>query len=54
MKNALEIVPVARMDEVLKHALVRLPTPIVWEEEAKPVTQSAPLPEDEVPGAIAH
>ena len=53
VKNALEIVPVARMDEVLKHALVRAPTPIVWEEEVKPVTQSAPLPEDE-PAAIAH
>ena len=26
VKNALEIVPVARMDEVLQHALVRQPT----------------------------
>ena len=52
VKNALEIVPVARMDEVLRHALVRQPTPIVWEEEAKPV---APLATDEDgSGAIAH
>ena len=34
VKNGLEIVPVSRMDEVLKHALVRQPVPIVWEEEA--------------------
>jgi ATP-dependent Lon protease len=52
VKNALEIVPVARMDEVLRHALIRQPTPIVWEEEAKAV---APLATDEdSPGAIAH
>ena len=34
VKNGLEIVPVSRMDEVLTHALVRQPTPIVWEEDA--------------------
>ena len=33
VKNALEIVPVSRMDEVLSHALVRQPTPIQWEED---------------------
>ena len=33
VKNALEIVPVSRMDEVLKHALVRMPEPIEWDEE---------------------
>ena len=32
VKNGLEIVPVSRMDEVLTHALVRQPVPIVWEE----------------------
>ena len=55
VKNALEIVPVARMDEVLAHALVRKPTPIVWEEEAHPVKTSAPLPgEEDGPGLVAH
>jgi ATP-dependent Lon protease len=55
VKNALEIVPVARMEEVLKHALVRQPVPIIWDEEAKPVTASAPLPGDEEgPGLVAH
>ena len=33
VKNALEIVPVSRMDEVLKHALVRMPVAIEWDEE---------------------
>ncbi len=33
VKNALEIVPVSRMDEVLHHALTRQPEPIVWEEK---------------------
>ena len=33
------------MDEVLKHALVRQPTPIEWEEDAK--AAAAPLPPDE-------
>jgi ATP-dependent Lon protease len=51
VKNGLEIIPVSRMDEVLKEALVRLPVPIVWEEERKPI---APPPDEEVPGLIAH
>jgi ATP-dependent Lon protease len=32
VKNGLEIRPVSNMEEVLKVALVRMPTPIVWEE----------------------
>ncbi len=52
VKNALEIVPVARMDEVLAHALVRQPQPIVWEEDLKPARAIAP--EDDASGAIAH
>jgi ATP-dependent Lon protease len=52
VKNGLEIIPVARMDEVLRHALVRQPVPIVWEEDRKAIT---PLPpEDEAPGLVAH
>ena len=52
VKNGLEIIPVARMDEVLKHALVRQPVPIVWEEDQKPV--GPPPPEDESTGLVAH
>ncbi|WP_158808407.1 endopeptidase La [Beijerinckia sp. L45] len=54
VKNALEIVPVARMEDVLKHALVRQPIPIVWEEEIKPV-KATPLGVDEDgAGLVAH
>jgi ATP-dependent Lon protease len=52
VKNGLEIIPVARMDEVLKHALVRMPTPIEWEEDA---SAPAPLPpDDDASGIVAH
>ncbi len=51
VKNALEIVPVSRMDEVLAHALIRQPTPITW-EETLPV-KGAPLATDES-GVVAH
>ncbi len=52
VKNGLEIVPVARMDEVLRRALKRQPVPIVWEEDTKAL---APLPPDEeTPGVVAH
>ncbi|VFU09353.1 DNA-binding ATP-dependent protease La [Methylocella tundrae] len=52
VKNALEIVPVARMDEVLAHALIRQPKPIVWEEDLKPARALAS--EDDASSAIAH
>jgi ATP-dependent Lon protease len=53
VKNGLEIVPVARMEEVLKHALVRQPRPIVWEEDVKAAT-AAIAKDDEVSGVVAH
>ena len=53
VKNGLEIVPVSRMDQVLQHALVRQPTPIVWEEDLK-----APVPkgseDDAAAAGVAH
>jgi ATP-dependent Lon protease len=52
VKNALDIVPVSRMEEVLTHALTRQPVPIVWDEEAQPLP--ALSAEDEPPGALAH
>jgi ATP-dependent Lon protease len=46
VKSGMEIVPVARMDDVIRHALVRRPEPIEWDEsKAAPVTPS--VPEDE-------
>ena len=53
VRNALEIVPVSRMDEVLKHALVRQPVPIVWEEAATSVVGDA-RSDDDSSGVIAH
>ncbi|MCJ2035415.1 endopeptidase La [Methylobacterium sp. J-068] len=37
VKNGMEIIPVSRMDQVLQHALVRVPEAIEWEEPARPV-----------------
>ena len=48
----MEIIPVARMEQVLQHALTRQPVPIVWEEDLK-----APLPkgtDDDAAGVVAH
>jgi len=36
IKNKLEIIPAARVDDVLKAALVKVPEPLVWEEPAEP------------------
>jgi ATP-dependent Lon protease len=47
VKNGLEIVPVAHVDDVLKHALVRQPIPITWEEpEITAATAKAELDGD--------
>ncbi len=52
VKNNLEIVPVSRMEEVLKHALLRMPEPITWEEGA--VKAEPPAVDDETVGVVAH
>ena len=52
VKDGLEIVPVSRMDQVLEHALVGKPVPIVWEEDLKTPPKKA---EDEATGGlVAH
>jgi len=54
LKNALEIVPVSRAEEVLKIAFTRPPQPIVWEEEGEGAAQVVP-PKDEISaGLTAH
>jgi ATP-dependent Lon protease len=53
VKNLLEIVPVSMMDEVLRHALVRMPTPIEWEEDAA-TAAAPPPPDDDSTGVVAH
>ena len=52
VKNNLEIVPVSRVGEVLKHALVREPEPIEWTEPAN----ATPVPsvEEEAGATMAH
>jgi ATP-dependent Lon protease len=53
VKNGLEIVPVSRMDDVIKAALVRVPEPIEWDESKTPTTPATP--EDEsVEAVTAH
>ena len=55
LKNKLEVIPVARVEEVLKIAFTRTPQPIVWEEEggegAAPVV---PGKDDTGTGLTAH
>ncbi|HEY0911945.1 MAG TPA: S16 family serine protease, partial [Bradyrhizobium sp.] len=53
IKGGMEIIPVARLDDVVAKALVRPPVPIVWEEDTKvPVKPEAG---DEAAGGLtAH
>ena len=46
VKSGLEIVPVSRMGEVIKHALVRMPEPIEWVEPPVLPGQPADVGED--------
>ncbi len=53
VKNALEIIPVEQMGEVLKVALTRQPEPIEWTET--PVEVPTPVSvEDKDPAVVAH
>jgi ATP-dependent Lon protease len=54
VKNELEIVPVARMEEVLLHALISQPTPIVWEEDSAALSKRATALADDDAGVRAH
>ncbi|WP_210488987.1 endopeptidase La [Microvirga antarctica] len=54
VKNGLEIVPVSRMDQVLQHALVRMPEPIEWDEPPVRANPNPAAAEDDTSGVIAH
>jgi ATP-dependent Lon protease len=56
VKSGLEVIPVSRMDEVLIHALVRQPTPIVWTDADREAAAATPnVAEDEAAtGMVAH
>ncbi|MGB9142109.1 MAG: endopeptidase La [Aestuariivirga sp.] len=55
VKSGMEIIPVAMMDDVLKHALVRMPVPIEWDEVAEEAAAAArALADKSGEGARAH
>ena len=55
VKNGMEIVPVAMMNDVLKHALVRQPVAIEWDEVAEEAAAAARAAADRASeGARAH
>ncbi|MDD7908500.1 endopeptidase La [Pseudovibrio exalbescens] len=54
VKNELEIIPVSRMGEVLKHALVRMPEPIEWTEADEKKNAEPVVSEDDKTGIVAH
>ncbi|MDO5612047.1 MAG: endopeptidase La [Paracoccus sp. (in: a-proteobacteria)] len=41
VKEGLKIIPVSNVREVLKHALVRMPEPLVWDEAAEEAAEAA-------------
>jgi ATP-dependent Lon protease len=41
VKNGMKIIPVSRVDDVLKHALTRQPEPIIWDEVAEEAAAAA-------------
>jgi ATP-dependent Lon protease len=53
VKNGMEIVPVSRMDEVIRHALVRQPQAIEWKEDISTLKAASAADEDRS-GIIAH
>ncbi|MBU3032307.1 endopeptidase La [Paracoccus marinaquae] len=56
VKNGLKIIPVSNVREVLKHALVRQPEPVEWDETAEEAAEAARLAAREAGGgsAVAH
>ncbi len=55
VKEGLEIIPVSHVSEVLKHALVRQPEPIEWDEAAEEAAAAAAAKATETgAGATAH
>src|SRR5499427_6785206 len=52
VKRGLNIIPVTSADEVVKHALVKAPVPIEWQEGEAPVLP--PKVEDDRTGLVTH
>jgi ATP-dependent Lon protease len=53
VKSGLEIIPVARMEDVLRHTLTRQPEPIEW-DESKAVIPAAAVSDEDGSGITAH
>jgi len=55
VKQGLTIIPVSNVREVLKHALVRAPEPVEWDEAAEEAAAAARLVKAETPATpVAH
>ncbi|GGE97759.1 endopeptidase La [Stappia taiwanensis] len=54
VKNDLDIIPVSRMEDVLKTALLRQPEPIEWDEAAADAARKAVVSDEDGPNVLAH
>jgi ATP-dependent Lon protease len=54
VKSSMEIVPVSRVGEVLRHALVRMPEPIEWNEPVSPPAKGAEGLDEAATQTVAH
>jgi len=53
-RAGMDIIPVARLDDVISKALVRPPVPIVWEEETTRCRSSPDATDEAAGGLTAH
>ena len=54
VKSGMEIIPVARVGEVLSHALLRMPEAIEWVEPRETAVSKADAAEDGSGASLAH
>ena len=54
VKSGMEIIPVSRVGEVLRHALVRMPEPIEWIEPVDVVPAKAEVVDETGASTFAH
>ncbi|HEY8596529.1 MAG TPA: endopeptidase La [Devosiaceae bacterium] len=54
VKEGMEIVPVARMDEVVRRALVRVPEPIEWTEDEQPAAKIEATETEDAASVMQH
>jgi ATP-dependent Lon protease len=54
IKGGMDIIPVARLDDVISKALVRPPVPIVWEEDTKVPVKPDAAGDEAAGGLTAH